>query len=581
MIPREFINELIERADLVEAIGAHVKLERKGANWVGLCPFHTEKTGSFTVQPAKGFYHCFGCGAHGNIISFMMQHQNLDFMGALEKLAAAQGRTLPRGRGGSGEDAGVRAGKTALLQAAAQYFQRQLRGSEAAKTYLKGRGLTGETAALYKIGYAPNEWDGIKRELKAEEKALVDIGLVRKKDAKTYDYFRNRIIFPIIDGGGRVCGFGGRAMDDSDNPKYLNSEDSGHFSKRRLLFGLPQAMPAARRSKRLIICEGYMDVVMLAQGGFPESVATMGTAATDQQMRKAAQLAENLYLAYDGDGAGRKGAFRALQGILAALKDGVSVFFLFLPDGHDPDSYIRANGADAFEQLLKGAQPLGDYLVEALWQRAAAESDEGRITSLCREGAQLLQQIGRREAAAWHGLLKKRLEQKAGIPLATGRQQGAKAPRRAPGAAFGMKSQSIFLSLLGCLAARPALADGLPTDLPLPGASEDEVEAVGAVLEKLRWHMGGEESHEEGAADAAESAGSSVPAILEEKGYARLAQQVRRHAERLADAQGKKANIKAELENIVATLQKKHQRRLRPGKEEWLKKMRDGSAAST
>ena len=564
-IPQEFINELNERADLVELVGRQVKLERRGSNFVGLCPFHTEKTPSFTVSPEKGFYHCFGCGANGNALGFIQQHYAADFLTAVEKLAMMQGMEVPQ-QAGSSENNTKRQQITSLLAEAMQYFEQQLRLHEGAKEYLKSRQLTGKTASLYKVGYAPKEWDGLKKALSDKEALLADAGLVRIKDKDSYDYFRDRIIFPIIDTNERVCGFGGRAMDDENPPKYLNSSENDYFSKRRLLFGLPQAMKAAQQKKRLIICEGYMDVLMLAQAGFSEAVATMGTAATAEQMKKAIRFAPNIYFAYDGDVAGQKGAFRAMQGVLPALKDGISVHFLFLPQGHDPDSYLRANGSDAFEQLLTNAQSLGDYLAETLWQQADATSSEGRATSVLKEGEQLLRLIDNSDAPAWRSVLEKRIEQRAGgVSMEQIKKaQSAKlkrAPRAQPKTVFRMQPQSLLYNLLCCLTAKPSLAETLPLTLPLPGAMQD-VEVVNIVLSRLRWHMPDEDNEEESKLD--------VIATVEENGYPQLAQQLR---DSVTGRHSRALDIEAELKVVVTELEQLHHKLSGKSKSDNLKKI--------
>lgn len=562
MISPEFIRELNERVDLAELIGAHVKLERRGANWVGLCPFHREKTPSFTVHAAKGFYHCFGCGAHGNAIGFIQQQYGGDFISAVERLAAMHGMTVVR-TGGSGQRQGEGGGGRifTVLNQAMRYYQQQLRDHEAAKDYLKQRGMSGKTAARYKIGYAPKEWDGLRQALTDGDELLNQAGLLRQKADKAYDYFRDRIIFPIIDGGERVCGFGGRALSDDNPPKYLNSSDSRYFSKRRLLFGLPQAMKAARDSKRLIICEGYMDVVMLAQGGFAEAAATMGTAATAEQMKKASRLAPNLYFAYDGDEAGQKGAFRALQEILPALNDGISVFFLFLPAGHDPDSYIAAHGSAAFEELLTAAQPLGDYLLDVLYRQTDTAGADGQAVSVMKAGGQLLRQLDRRRAPLWRDLLEKKLQSGTGISLKAAKPyMAAPPPRAAAGDDRRMRPQSLLFNLLCCLALKPELAETLPAHLPLPGATAAESELIHKLLEQLRWHVEDEDDEDGGGGGGNSGGGGLVLAMIEESGYRALAAQLRQSiGRRYARAD----DPSVEFAGIVEKLNEKHRNVLR------------------
>ena len=554
-IPPEFINQLNERTDLVELIGAHVNLQRRGDNWVGLCPFHSEKTPSFTVQSVKGFFHCFGCGAHGNALGFVQKYEALDFLAAVDKLAARQGLTVPQ-QGGKYKQSDS---NQKLLADAISYFKQQLSQSDAAKGYLKSRGVNGKTAALYKIGYAPDVWHGFGQALEGyDAKALIDATLVVNKNDKSYNYFRNRIIFPIIDNRQRICGFGGRAVDEKDQPKYLNSAESSHFSKRRILYGLPQAMKATQQKKRLIICEGYMDVIMLAQAGFSESVATMGTAATAEQMRSAARYATNIYLAYDGDLAGQKGAFRAMQGILASLKDGISIFFIFLPTGHDPDSYIRDNGAEAFSSLLEQGIPLGEYFVQSLAQQAEAEavSREGQATNMIKESARLLHLVGNDAAPAWRALLQKKIEQYTGIPLTAAALRRYQHSRPAAGAL--MPPQSMLYQLICCLSVRPRLIENIPHELPLFGARQD-VDIVATVIEKLRWTM--EEQPD-------------VPGLLGQLGYGRLAREIQSTLHRRYNSA---PDVDAEVDFIINGLYKKHNRLVKRGKQAWLEKLQDMS----
>lgn len=561
-IPPDFISDLIERTDLPELISSYVSLKQRGDNWVGLCPFHSEKTPSFSVSASKGFYHCFGCGAHGNPVGFLMQIEGLDYLDAVQRLAAIQGMEVPRQSNEDSKQRTRRKGVDEVLAAAMQYFQQQLRQSEAAKDYLKSRGLTGQTAAQYKIGYAPDEWEGFKKASGLSEAQLIEAGLLREKEKKTYDYFRNRIMFPIIESNGRVCAFGGRALSADDPAKYLNSGDSAHFSKRRVLFGLPQAAQAARQKKRLIICEGYMDVVMLAQSGFAEAVATMGTAATAEQMKKALRLVPNVYLAYDGDEAGQNGAFRAMQGVLPALKDGVGVFFLFLPRGYDPDSYLQAHGSDAFEKLLSEATPLGDYMVEVLKQKTTATGGEGWATNVVREGLSLLQAVDGRNAPAWRNVLMRKLQKRTGLSLSALRKYAERSPvHHKPHATYHMPENSTLYSLLCCLNANPSYAERLPINLPLPGGAQ-EVEVVGMVLETLRWSM--HDESEDGIFD--------LSSHLEDKGFVELARQLRVTIKERRFSRAD--NLDAEFDTVIDRLQARHHRLVGSGRHTWLEKLR-------
>ena len=412
-IPREFIRTLVERADVADIVGERVQLKRRGNNWFGLCPFHTEKTPSFSVNPERGFYHCFGCGAHGTALDFIVKTECAgDFIAGVETLAKRMGMDIPRERGaGGGGSEKAAADMAGLLQAALGRWRRLLSETPQAREYLKGRGMTGETAARFSLGFSADDWRGLEGFLPDYNSDLVvRAGLVREKEGRRYDYFRGRVMFPIFTSPTRLAGFGGRALGDEE-PKYLNSPESPLFAKGRTLFGLPQASDFARRRNRLIVCEGYMDAVMLSQAGFGESVATMGTAATAPQMEKAARAADNVIFAFDGDDAGRAAAWRALEGILPALRDGKGVSFLFLPAGEDPDSFIQKKGAGAFESLLGNAKSLGDYAVERLLENTGAETDEGRRSAAARGAAALLAKVHGERAPFLRDILRKTFAQ--------------------------------------------------------------------------------------------------------------------------------------------------------------------------
>lgn len=541
-IPQDFIRELRERADIVEVVGAHVKLTRRGANYFGLCPFHNEKTPSFSVSPEKGIYHCFGCGANGNAISFVMAQNGGDWIAAVEMLARQLGMRVPRARGrreGAGADYG------GVLRAALDHWQRCLSESAAAKDYLKRRGVSAQTIEKFGIGYARDDWQDLTRALpRYSAKELVAAGLQSEKNGRAFDYFRHRIIFPIFETNQRLCGFGGRALGADDAVKYLNSAESARFRKKQMLYGLPLAAVAAREKKRLIVCEGYMDVVALAQAGFGEAVATMGTAATAQQMRRAMRAAPNVVLAFDGDRAGLEGARRALRGILPVMKDGVSALFLFLPEGDDPDSVIRRGGAAGFEAMLGGDKALGlaDFVLKTAADAGAAMSDSaGRATAMMKEGEGLIRLVNASQAPYLRDLLTRQLSERAGVGQQVVRRQTA-AARVADARGMRLNERSPLFALLCCLEADAAAIAAVEEGLPLSGAPQ-EAGLVMEVLAQLR--AGGEES------------GVSVVGHLGEMGYARAAQQVRRAASggRYANAQ----DLRAELAQIIARLRGVHQ----------------------
>lgn len=373
-IPQSFIEDLLARTDIVELIDSRVRLKKAGKNYQACCPFHNEKSPSFSVSPEKQFYHCFGCGAHGNAIGFLMEYDGLNFPDAVEELAGTLGVTVPRdegGRGGSQTPAGPApsADQYQLMNQASQFYQSQLRKSPEAINYLKGRGLSGEIVKQFAIGYAPSGWDGLKQLLvrnREQEQQLITLGmLIQKESGGSYDRFRDRIMFPIRDRRGRIIGFGGRVLGDG-TPKYLNSPETPIFHKGKELFGLYEIKAANRNPPRVLIVEGYMDVVALAQYGIDYAVASLGTSTTSDHMHLLFRTTPEVICCYDGDNAGREAAWRALENALSCLQDGRELKFVFLPPEHDPDSFVREQGREAFEQYLAAAQPFADFLFERL-----------------------------------------------------------------------------------------------------------------------------------------------------------------------------------------------------------------------
>ena len=382
-IPQSFIDELVSRTDVVELIGQRVPLKRAGKDYKACCPFHEEKTPSFTVVPDKQFYHCFGCGAHGTALGFLMEYERMEFLDAVEELARRAGLEVPR-EGGRSEPSAPLAPVYETLERANEFYRAQLRehpGSERAKDYLKGRGLSGEVAAEFQLGFAPPGWDALSGALgndAGQRERLVTAGLAVDKGAgKVYDRFRDRIMFPILDTRGRVVGFGARIIDQGE-PKYLNSPETPVFHKGRELYGLWQARRSNRRLERLIVVEGYMDVVALAQHGIRNAVATLGTAATEDHVQRLFRSASDVIFCFDGDAAGRRAAWRALENTLPAIRAGRQAFFMFLPEGEDPDSLVRSAGSEAFEALADRATPLSAYLFDHLMEGIDLDTPEGR-----------------------------------------------------------------------------------------------------------------------------------------------------------------------------------------------------------
>jgi DNA primase len=382
VIPDSFKQDLLNRVDIVDVVSRYVQLKKGGANYLGLCPFHGEKTPSFTVSPAKQFYHCFGCGAHGNAIGFQIEYGGLGYIDAIKELAASVGMQVPEPRPRTPEEAVRQERETdlyAVMEKAMAFYRAELKSSPRAIDYLKGRGLTGEIAARFCIGYAPDNWQGLNRVFeKYEDKALVECGLVIENEGKRYDRFRDRVMFPIHNArGSQVIGFGGRILDKGE-PKYLNSPETPLFAKGREVYGVAQARDAIRVAGRVLVVEGYMDVVALAQFGVGYAVATLGTATTPDHVNKLLKLADEVVFCFDGDAAGRKAAWRALEVSLPTAPDNKPIRFLFLPDGEDPDSYIRKNGKNAFEQLVAHAQVLSEFLLGELRTRTNVQTAEGR-----------------------------------------------------------------------------------------------------------------------------------------------------------------------------------------------------------
>ena len=415
-IPQSFIDDLVSASDIVEIIEHYVPLKRAGKEYKACCPFHDEKTPSFTVVPDKQFYHCFGCGAHGTAVGFLMDYANLEFVEAVEELARRTGREVPRESGG---EPGPRDDTEPIFEAldrANAYFQRQLRRHPQASRpveYLKGRGLSGKIASEFQLGFAPPGWDGLLRELGTDEPtraALVRAGLLVAGDGgRPYDRFRDRITFPIHDSRGRVAGFGARIVDGGE-PKYLNSPETPVFRKGRELYGLGRARRAGRSPERLLVVEGYMDVVALAQSGIDYAVATLGTAATETHIQRLFRAVDDVVFCFDGDEAGRRAAWRAVENALPSMRAGRQALYLFLPDGEDPDSLVRTEGRHAFEDRLGDAVPLSRFLFDHLTAGVDLQTPEGRarLVDSCRR------HIGRIPPGAFRRQIQMRLVELSG-----------------------------------------------------------------------------------------------------------------------------------------------------------------------
>ena len=415
-IPQAVCDELAARADIVEVLGARLELRKAGREYKALCPFHNETTPSFTVSPTKGFYHCFGCGAHGTALGFLMEHDHLSFVEAVEELAGMMSVEVPREAGNPQRDSRLDQ-LHALLDRAATISTTALKSHQPAIEYLKGRGIDGKTAADFKIGYAPDAWDTLLKKVgssPADVELLMAAGLIIARDSGGhYDRFRDRLMFPIRDTRGRIIGFGGRVLGDGE-PKYLNSPETALFHKGRELYGLFEARKKLRDIPRLVVVEGYMDVVGLARHGVHFAVATLGTATTADHIDRLFRLTDQVVFSFDGDRAGRKAAWRAMENALPRLSDGRELRFAFMPDGHDPDSLVAEHGVAAFEQALDGALPLSDFLLHELSSQVDAKSAEGRAKMV--EAAKPL--IGKMQAGVYRELIIAALADAIGLPVA-------------------------------------------------------------------------------------------------------------------------------------------------------------------
>ena len=438
LIPQSFIDDLLNRSDIVEVVGSRIQLKKAGKNYTARCPFHQEKTPSFSVSPDKQFYYCFGCGAGGNALGFIMDHDSLDFPQAVEDLAKRAGMEVPR------EDSGtvrkprqpVDSPLYPLLDAAAEYYRQALKNHPARKAaveYLKSRGLSGVIARDFSLGFAPPGWDNLMRHLggdSLQHKAMLDAGLLieNAETGRSYDRFRDRVMFPIRDSRGRVIAFGGRVLGD-DKPKYLNSPETPVFHKGQELYGLFEARKANRDLDEIMVVEGYMDVIALAQQGLRNAVATLGTATSDEHLKRLFRIVPSLLFCFDGDAAGRKAAWRALEATLPNLQDGRRARFLFLPEGEDPDSLVRREGTDAFlARIQQQAQPLADYFFQQLSEEADPRSLEGKA-HLATLAAPLIEKI---PGANLRTLMRQRLAEITGLHGDALQQMSAAAPSAAP-----------------------------------------------------------------------------------------------------------------------------------------------------
>jgi DNA primase len=566
MIPNDFIQTLLARVDIVDVIDRLVPLKKAGANYQACCPFHSEKTPSFTVSPTKQFYHCFGCGAHGTAIGFLMEYAGKPFPEAVESLARDAGLEVPRvEQPGEREQREESHDLCETLLVAAKFYRGQLKDSPRAIEYLKRRGLTGVVAAHFGIGYAPSGWQSLAEPFPAYDDTALDAsGLVIAGDnGKRYDRFRDRVMFPIHDTRGRVIGFGGRVL-DSGEPKYLNSPETAVFSKGRELYGLYLARNAIREAGRVIVVEGYMDVVALAQHGIGYAVATLGTSTTAIHAQKLFRLTDSVVFCFDGDAAGRKAAWRALENTLPILSDGKEARFLFLPDGEDPDDFVRHRGKRSLEDAIAGAVPLSQYLLTELAAQHPPATAEGRAALV----AAARPYIGQIAAPVLGALLRRELAELAGLPEA---QLGLPSGPALPTPARGLRSSappgraavanvrrppSLLRALLQGLVLEPSLARR--HDLPAVDGSGPEDAAWNAVLEHCRVAPGEPTTasviqHFAGTDHAAALAGALAAAADQALPAEQVEVQVLAAAERLRRAEDQRA-VHALLAQPLETL---------------------------
>ncbi|WP_137165844.1 DNA primase [Salinimonas lutimaris] len=479
-IPRDFIDDLLARTDVVDIVDSRVKLKKAGKNYQACCPFHNEKSPSFTVSQEKQFYHCFGCGAHGNAISFLMEFDRLEFVEAIEELARYHSLEVPREKGSRPAMSEAKKQQQdddyALMEQVARYFRQQLRShanSARAIDYLKNRGLSGDVVKSWEIGYAPSEWDGVLSTFGTSAQriqTLLDLKLVNQNDrGKQYDFFRDRIMFPIRDRRGRVVGFGGRVLDKDSGPKYLNSPETRIFHKGHELFGFHQARQRNRQLDRVIIVEGYMDVVALSQFDINNATAALGTATTPEHLQLLMRSTSHIVCCYDGDNAGRQAAWRALENALPALKDGVKLTFLFLPDGEDPDTMVRRVGPESFIQLTDKALPLSRFFFESLLKAHEVGTPEGKMALKAAAQPLIDQVLGDNQKALLQEELAKHCGEYDRFKLQQDIQQAnsrGKKPQKQAWQPVQKTRMSPVRTLLRLLLDNPALASQYPDVMP-------------------------------------------------------------------------------------------------------------------
>ncbi len=505
LIPERFIDELLSRIDIVEVVERRVPLKKAGREWTACCPFHDERTPSFYVSPQKQFYHCFGCGAHGSAIGFLMAYERLEFPDAVEELAQSVGLEVPR-EGGELQPREDRSGWYELLDQAATFYQDCLHDHPAAQAYCQQRGLDADTLARFRIGWAPGGSSLLKHLGSTPERLqwLEQTGMISTGDSGKYDRFRARLMFPILDRRGRVIAFGGRILagsaqatgaadgagtharsaQRSEGPKYLNSPETPLFHKGRELFGLWQCKQARTRLTRLLVVEGYMDAIALHQAGLPMAVATLGTATTPEHTERLFRSTPDVVYCFDGDRAGRAAAWKALEATLPRIRDGRQAYFLFLPDGEDPDSLVRTEGREGFEQRLAGATPLSNYFFDHLGEDIDLRSLDGRARLA--ERARPL--IARMPDGAFRDLMAQELHQRTGVDAQLKRPQAPARPARAMPSRTARRT--LVRSAIALLLARPELAEEVEPPYAFARLDKPGIELLVELIETARARPG-------------------------------------------------------------------------------------------
>ncbi|SRR5579883_475326 len=489
LIPERFIDELLARVDIVDVVQRHVPLKRAGREWTARCPFHDERSPSFYVSPSKQFFHCFGCGAHGSAIKFLMDYEHLEFPDAVEELAQSVGLKVPR----EGGDQRPREDKTdlyALLDAAARFYQNELNKSDNARAYCEQRGLDAATIEHFRIGWAPAGWDGLKRVLGTNEyrlKLLEQAGMLSTAErGNKYDRFRERLMFPIMDRRGRVIAFGGRVLSSDQSPKYLNSPETPLFHKGRELFAFWQVRQANTKLERLIVVEGYMDAIALHQAGVTQAVATLGTATTHEHAELLFRAAPDVVFCFDGDRAGRSAAWRALESVLPRMRDGRQAFFLFLPEGEDPDTLVRSEGGAGFEARAAQALPLSEYFYSELSRDVNVATIDGRAR-LAEHAKPLLAKL---PDGAFRDLMYAELEKRTGLNTGTTASTApTRAPTRTP-ATNHTPRRTLVRSAIAMLLAEPSLASEAQTPYAFGALDKPGVPLLIELLDVARARPG-------------------------------------------------------------------------------------------